>query len=67
MDDITLQQANAAVAAAVKKAAEIGTKMDIAVVDAGAQPQGLRPDGRGTGWARSTSPSARPAPPGSST
>jgi uncharacterized protein GlcG (DUF336 family) len=36
MDDITLQQANAAVAAAVKKAAEIGTKMDIAVVDAGA-------------------------------
>jgi uncharacterized protein GlcG (DUF336 family) len=36
MDDITLKQANAAVAAAVKKASEIGTKMDIAVVDAGA-------------------------------
>ena len=36
MDDITLQQANAAVAAAVKKAQEIGTKMDVAVVDAGA-------------------------------
>ncbi len=36
MDDITLQQANAAVAAAVKQAAEIGTKMDVAVVDAGA-------------------------------
>ena len=35
MDDITLQQANAAVAAAVAKAAEIGTKMNIAVVDAG--------------------------------
>jgi uncharacterized protein GlcG (DUF336 family) len=36
MDDVTLTQANAAVAAAVKKAAEIGAKMDIAVVDAGA-------------------------------
>ncbi len=36
MDDLTLQQASAAVAAAVKKAAEIGTKMDIAIVDAGA-------------------------------
>jgi uncharacterized protein GlcG (DUF336 family) len=35
LDDITLQQANAAVAAAVAKAAEIGTKMNIAVVDAG--------------------------------
>ena len=36
MDDITLQQAHAAVEAALKKAEEIGTKMDIAVVDAGA-------------------------------
>ena len=36
MDDITLQQARAAVEAAVEKAEEIGTKMDIAVVDAGA-------------------------------
>lgn len=36
MDDITLQQANVAVTAAVTKAAEIGTKMNIAVVDAGA-------------------------------
>ena len=36
MDDITLEQANAAVAAAVKKAGQIGAKMDIAVVDAGA-------------------------------
>jgi uncharacterized protein GlcG (DUF336 family) len=36
MDDITLEQAKAAVAAAVEKAEQIGTKMDIAVVDAGA-------------------------------
>lgn len=36
MQDITLKQAEAAVAAAVKKAAELGTKMDIAVVDVGA-------------------------------
>jgi uncharacterized protein GlcG (DUF336 family) len=36
MNDITLQQANAAVAAAMKKAQEIGAKMNIAVVDAGA-------------------------------
>ena len=36
MADIDLQQAEAAVAAAKQKAAEIGTKMDIAVVDAGA-------------------------------
>lgn len=36
MSDITLNQAQAVVEAAVKKAAEIGTKMDIAVVDAGA-------------------------------
>ena len=33
--DITLDQAHAALAAAAKKAAEINTKMDIAVVDAG--------------------------------
>jgi len=36
MNDITLQQARAAVEAALEKADEIGTKMDIAVVDAGA-------------------------------
>ena len=36
MDDITLQQAGAAVAAAVAKAVEIGAKMNVAVVDAGA-------------------------------
>jgi uncharacterized protein GlcG (DUF336 family) len=36
MYDITLEQAQNAVKAALKKAAEIGTKMDIAVVDAGA-------------------------------
>lgn len=34
--DLSLEQAQAAVAAAIKKAAEIDTKMDIAVVDAGA-------------------------------
>jgi uncharacterized protein GlcG (DUF336 family) len=36
MDEITLEQARAAVIAAVAKAQEIGTKMNIAVVDAGA-------------------------------
>jgi uncharacterized protein GlcG (DUF336 family) len=36
MSDITLEQAKAVIAAAQKKAEEIGTKMDIAVVDAGA-------------------------------
>ena len=36
MDDITLEQAAAAVAAARKKAEQIGAKMNIAVVDAGA-------------------------------
>ncbi len=36
MSDITMKQAHAAVEAALKKAEEIGTKMDIAVVDAGA-------------------------------
>lgn len=36
MSDISLEQANRVVAAAVKKAEEINTKMDIAVVDAGA-------------------------------
>ncbi len=36
MADITLEQAQAVVEAARKKADEIGTKMDIAVVDAGA-------------------------------
>jgi uncharacterized protein GlcG (DUF336 family) len=36
MDDITLAQADAAVAAALEKAEQIGVKMNIAVVDAGA-------------------------------
>ncbi len=36
MNDITLEQARVAVAAAVKKAVQLDTKMDIAVVDAGA-------------------------------
>lgn len=36
MSDITLEQARVVVDAALKKAEEIGTKMDIAVVDAGA-------------------------------
>jgi uncharacterized protein GlcG (DUF336 family) len=36
MSDITLDQAHEVVKAARKKAEEIGTKMDIAVVDAGA-------------------------------
>ena len=36
MSDITLEQAQSVVEAAARKAGEIGTKMDIAVVDAGA-------------------------------
>ena len=36
MSDISLQQAQAVVEACVRKASELGTKMDIAVVDAGA-------------------------------
>ncbi len=36
MNDLSLEQAQAAVAAAVKKSAELGCKMDVAVVDAGA-------------------------------
>jgi uncharacterized protein GlcG (DUF336 family) len=36
MADVTTQQAQAILAAALKKAEEINTKMDIAVVDAGA-------------------------------
>jgi uncharacterized protein GlcG (DUF336 family) len=36
MSDITTDQAQAAVAAAMRKAQEINTRMDIAVVDAGA-------------------------------
>ena len=35
VDDITLAQADAALAAALKKAEQIGAKMNIAVVDAG--------------------------------
>ncbi len=36
MSDITLEQARAAVTAGIEKSKEIGCKMDIAVVDAGA-------------------------------
>jgi len=36
MNDITLDQAQAAIAAALRRSEELGTKMDIAVVDAGA-------------------------------
>jgi uncharacterized protein GlcG (DUF336 family) len=36
MSDITMVQAQAVVAAAIKKSEEIGTAMDIAIVDAGA-------------------------------
>jgi uncharacterized protein GlcG (DUF336 family) len=36
VSDITLEQAESAIQAAKRKAAELGTKMDIAVVDAGA-------------------------------
>ena len=36
MNDITINQARAAVNAAIKKSEELGVKMDIAVVDAGA-------------------------------
>jgi len=36
MGDITLEQAQAAVAAAEEKSRELGVKMDIAIVDAGA-------------------------------
>ena len=36
MSDITLEQAQAVLQAALQKSADIGTKMDVAVVDAGA-------------------------------
>ena len=36
MSDITLQQAKAAVSAAIEKSQQLGVKMDIAIVDAGA-------------------------------
>ena len=36
MNDITLEQAHAAINAAIEKSRQIGVKMDIAVVDAGA-------------------------------
>ena len=36
MSDITLQQAHAAVEAALEKSQQLGVKMDIAIVDAGA-------------------------------
>jgi uncharacterized protein GlcG (DUF336 family) len=46
MADLTLEQAEKIVAAAKKKSAEIGTKMDIAVVDAGANLKAfVRQDG----------------------
>ena len=46
MSDITMEQAHQVVAAAVEKAEAIGTKMDIAVVDAGANLKAfIRMDG----------------------
>jgi uncharacterized protein GlcG (DUF336 family) len=46
MADLTLEQAEKIVAAAKKKSVEIGTKMDIAVVDAGANLKAfVRQDG----------------------
>jgi uncharacterized protein GlcG (DUF336 family) len=46
MPDLTLKQAQAVIAAALKKAEEIGTKMNIAVVDAGANLKAfIRMDG----------------------
>ncbi len=46
MSDVSMKQAHAAVEAALKKAEEIGTKMDIAVVDAGANLKAfIRMDG----------------------
>jgi uncharacterized protein GlcG (DUF336 family) len=46
MDDITLAQAREAIAAAVKKAEAIGAKMNVAVVDAGANLKAfMRMDG----------------------
>jgi uncharacterized protein GlcG (DUF336 family) len=46
MSDITLEQAHQVVEAAIKKAEAIGTKMDIAVVDAGANMKAfIRMDG----------------------
>ncbi len=46
MSDITLAQAKAAVEAAITKAQELGTKMNIAVVDAGTNLKGFaRMDG----------------------
>ena len=46
MNDITLNQAQAAVAAALAKSAQLGTKMDVAVVDAGANLKAfVRQDG----------------------
>ena len=47
MPDITMKQAQTVVAAAIKKAEEIGTKMNIAVVDVVRKSQGLHPHGRG--------------------
>merc|ERR1711973_501227 len=42
MADITSAQANAVIAAAVARSKELGTKMDIAVVDAGANLKAFR-------------------------
>ena len=54
MGDITLAQAQTLVDAAQKKAAEIDTLMDIAVVDAGETSRPL-PAWTVPGWAASTS------------
>ena len=43
---ITLEEARQIIAAATKKANEINVMMNIAVVDAGRQPGGLRAHGR---------------------
>ena len=61
MSDITLEQAQKIVEAARKKAEEIGTKMNIAVVDAGANLKAFaRMDGA---WLGSIDISVKKAPP----
>ena len=45
MSDMTLQQARTAVEAAIRKAEQLGAKMNIAVVDAGASQAFARMDG----------------------
>ncbi len=60
MDDMTLKQADAAVASAMAKAEQIGVKMNIAVVDAGANLKAFaRKDGA---WLGSIDIANRKAP-----